>query len=80
MGASRKDTTVSSMTTTTAGALDREDIGKTITVHLPGKHRTGQLLGIDHGRDRFVRLEVGRQHIVVLDTMPVTITIEITGD
>ena len=79
MGANRKDTAVSSYITT-AGALDPEDIGKTITVHLPGRHRTGQLLDIDHGRDRLIRLGVGRQHIVVLDTMPVTITTHVTGD
>ena len=68
------------MTTTTAGALDPEDIGQEITIHLPGKPRTGQLTGIHHGRDRMVRLELAGHHIIVRSTTPITITHTVTGD
>ncbi|MFB9776134.1 hypothetical protein [Brevibacterium otitidis] len=53
------------MTTTTAGFLDREDVGQHITIHLPGKPRTGTLTGIHHSPDRAVRLELAGHHIIV---------------
>ena len=68
------------MTTTTAGALDREDIGKEITIHLPGKPRKGQLTGIHHGHDNMTRIELAGHHIIVRNTMPITITHTVTGD
>ena len=68
------------MTTTTAGALDPEDIGQHITIHLPGKPRTGQLTGITHSPDNMIRLELAGHHIIVRNTMPITITHTVTGD
>ena len=68
------------MTTTTAGALDPEDIGQEITIHLPGKPRKGQLTGIHHGRDNMIRIELAGHHIIVRSTMPITITHTVTGD
>lgn len=68
------------MTTTTAGALDPEDIGQEITIHLPGKHRKGQLTGIHHGSDDMTRIELAGHHIIVRNTIPITITYTVTGD
>lgn len=67
-------------TTTTAGFLDRENVGQHITIHLPGKPRTGQLTGIHHSPDRTVRLELADHHIIVSTTTPITITHTATGD
>lgn len=61
------------MTTTTAGALDPEDIGQEITIHLPGKPRTGQLTGITHSPDNMVRLHINRRHIIVHHSRKITL-------
>lgn len=61
------------MTTTTAGALDPEDVGQEITIHLPGGTFTGQLTSITHSPDNMVRLQVNRRHIIVHHSRKITL-------
>lgn len=61
------------MTTTTAGALDPENIGQHITIHLPGGTYTGTLTSITHSPDRMVRLHINRRHIIVHHSRKITL-------
>ena len=61
------------MTTTTAGALDTEDIGQEITVHLPSGTFTGQLTDIAPGHDNMVRLQVNQRHVIVHHDRKITL-------
>lgn len=62
------------MTTTTAGALDPEDIGQEITIHLPSGQLAGRLDSITHSPDCMVRLKIGRRHIIVNHNRKITLS------
>lgn len=52
--------------------LSNEDVGKTISLHLPGGTFTGELTGVRRGNDDTVVMEFSDKRVIAYKSMPFT--------